>query len=391
MKVKIASCYFMTNYGSLLQTYALQQYIENQGFEVENLCIDGIKKELDLAKIKFYIREAKDFSVILNKGGRVIKAIRKKLIKSYGKALSLRAKEVTRFREEYIKISPEFDSKNALGEYVKESDAVIVGSDQLWLPSNIVADYYTLNFVPEQIKKISYATSIGISSLPHDFEERTKNFLSRFSAISVREDTGKSIVEDLGLKCELVCDPTMLLTKEDWDAVIPDSDRICEPYIFCYFLGKIPEHRELAKRIKRETGYKIVALIHCEQYSKCDYGYADITPYDVGPDDFVNLIRHASIVLTDSFHGSCFSIINQRNFFTLPRHLDDEKLSTNSRIYSLARVLGFSNRVFSLKDLEKININDNLDYSIINQNLSSLRSNSQKFLLNALMQNTSKN
>lgn len=386
MKVIIASCYFMSNYGSLLQAYALQKYLENQGFDVENICIDGIKNELDSAKIKYYVREAKDFSVILNKFGRVKKAFRKKINKSYRKALTLRTKEVSRFRNDYIKISPVFDSKNALGEYVKGFDAVIVGSDQLWLPSNILANYYTLNFVPEQIKKISYATSFGVSSLPNSFKERTKCFLSRFSAISVREDTGKNIVEDLGLKCNLVCDPTLILTKEDWDTVIPDKDRIGEPYIFCYFLGKIPEHRELAKKIKKETGYKIVALTHCEQFSKCDYGYADITPYDVGPDDFVNLIRHASIVLTDSFHGSCFSLINQRNFFTLPRHRDDEKLSTNSRIYSLASVLGFSDRVFSIKNLDKIDVSNKIDYYPINKNLSSLRSDSQKFLLNALMQ-----
>ena len=179
----------------------------------------------------------------------------------------------------------------------------------------------------------------------------------------------------------------MLLTKEDWDSVIPIRDRIGEPYIFCYFLGKIPEHRELAKKIKKETGYKIVALLHCEQYSKCDYGYADITPYDVGPDGFINLIRNASVVLTDSFHGSCFSIINQRNFFSLPRHRDDEKLSTNSRIYSLAHVLDFKDRVFSIKDLDRIHASDKINYSQINKNLSSLRSDSRGFILNALMQN----
>ena len=80
MKIRIASCYFMSNYGSILQAYALQRYLEAQGAEVENICIDGIKKELDLAKVKYYIREAKDFSVILNKAGRVKKAIRRKIV-----------------------------------------------------------------------------------------------------------------------------------------------------------------------------------------------------------------------------------------------------------------------------------------------------------------------
>lgn len=385
MKVKIASCYFMTNYGSVLQAYALQHYLEEQGIEVENICIDGIKKQLDIAKIMFYIREAKNFSVIFNKVGRVKKALRKKFNKEYEITLAKRSKEVKRFRKQYINISPMFKSKREIGEYLLDSDAVIVGSDQLWLPSNIVAEYYTLNFVMDEVKKISYATSFGVSTLPLTFKERTKKFLSRFSSISIREITGKEIIEDLGLECTLVCDPTLLLTKKEWELAIPNRKYLDEPYIFCYFLGEIPEHREVAKRLKEETGYKIVALIHCEQYVKCDYGYADITPYDVGPDDFINLIRHAAIVLTDSFHGTCFSIINQRNFFVFPRHRDDEKLSTNSRIYSLGSILGFKDRIVSVKEIDKCNIQSKVDYQRINKELDKFRNASRNYLLHAVI------
>ena len=192
------------------------------------------------------------------------------------------------------------------------------------------------------------------------------------------------IVEGLGLSSTLVCDPTMLLSKQDWDIAIPDRKRIIEPYIFCYFLGSLPEHREFAKKLRKKTGYKIVALIHCEQYSKCDYGYADITPYDVGPDDFINLIRHAAIVLTDSFHGTCFSIINQKDFFSFPRHRDDETLSTNSRIYSLATTLGFDDRVVNVSDIEKADPSKKINYQFINDRLETFRNESREFLLRAI-------
>lgn len=384
MRIELASCYFINNYGSILQAYALQKFLEDQGNEVENINVDGIKKDLDKAKIRYYLREAKDFSVILNKAGRVKQAALKRIDKRYAKTLSRRDEKVKAFREKYIRISPLLQSKKEMGEYVKNSDAVIVGSDQLWLPSNIAADYYTLSFVPEHIKKISFSTSFGVSTLSNDFKEQTKSFLSRFDYLSVREDTGKKIINDLGIDCKLVCDPTLLLTQEEWLDAIPDHQKVEEPYIFCYFLGNIPEHRELAKKIRSETGMKIVALLHCEQYSKCDYGYADITPYDVGPDDFVNLIRHAALVLTDSFHGTCFSVINNKQFFSLPRHRDDEKLSTNSRLYSLAQVLGFKDRIVPLKKIGDININSKIDYRDINEKLYLFRTDSRDFLIKAL-------
>ena len=384
MKIKLASCYFVGNYGSLLQAYALQKFLEDSGNEVENLNVYGIKKELDKAKIGYYLHEAKDFSVIFNKAGRVKKAVLKKFDKKYAEALDKRAAKVKAFREKYIKVSPFIPTKADMSEYVKDAGAVIVGSDQLWLPSNIVADYYTLNFVPDQTRKISYSTSFGVSELPDEYKKQTKKFLSRFEYLSVREDTGKQIVNDLGLECKLVCDPTLLLSKEDWLEAIPNQRKVNEPYIFCYFLGNIPEHRELAKRLRNKTGMKIVALLHCEQYSKCDYGYADITPFDVGPDDFVNLIRNASFVLTDSFHGTCFSVINNKQFYSLPRHRDGEKLSTNSRLYSLSRVLGLTDRVISLDKTETIDMDNNIDYEAVNAKLAVFRTESRNFLLEAL-------
>lgn len=384
MKIKIASCYFMSNYGSLLQSYALQKFLEDNGNEVENLNIDGIKKNLDRAKIRYYLHEAKDLSVIFNKAGRVKKAFLKKIDNKYADILSKRAVKIVEFRKSHINVSQPISSRAKMSEYVKDAGAVIVGSDQLWLPSNILADYYTLNFVPEETRKISYATSFGVSALPTEYKERAARFLKRFEYLSVREDTGKKIINELGLNCKLVCDPTLLLSRDDWMSAIPNKHEVDEPYIFCYFLGNISAHRKLAQQIKRKTGMKIVALLHCEQYSKCDYGYADITPFDVGPDDFVNFIRNATLVLTDSFHGTCFSIIYNKQFYSLPRHKDEEKLSTNSRLYSLTQILGLKERVFPVNKLESINIEEKINYEIVNEKLESFRMDSRNFLLDAL-------
>lgn len=373
----------MTNYGSLLQAFALQHYLENKGYEVENISIDKIKKDLDKRKISYFIKEAKDLSIILNKAGRIKKMILRKVDKSYNLVLAKREKRVSSFRNSRITISKPMDWKE-LSEFCGTRDAVLVGSDQLWLPSNIVADYYTLSFVPDSVNKVAFSTSFGVSDLSDKFASKAKTFLKRFDAISVREKTGKRIIDRLGLDSTVVCDPTMLLTKEQWREAIPEKDIIGEEYIFCYFLGTKPEHRDLAKRLKERTGLKVVALIHCEQYVRNDGDYADITPYDIGPEEFVNLIRNAKYILTDSFHGTVFSIIHNKNFFTFIRHSDEETLSTNSRIYDMADTLGIRDRVKrGNEDVESL-MKENIDYNAINEKVAELREASRDYLLNAL-------
>lgn len=92
---------------------------------------------------------------------------------------------------------------------------------------------------------------------------------------------------------------------------------IKEPYLFCYFLGNNPEQREFVKRFKDKTGYKIVQLQHCDEYIKSDVEFPDYTPYNVGPAEFVQLIRDAEYVFTDSFHASVFSLLYEKRFLLL--------------------------------------------------------------------------
>lgn len=385
MKISIVSCYFMNNYGSLLQAYALQEYLILQGHNVENINISGISRELNVKKVRYYVREAKDFSVVLNKLGRVKRVALKKIYPAYAQLMGQRDKCVKEFRTNQIILSKAFQNKAEMTTNVQNSDAVVIGSDQLWLPSNIVADYYTLTFVPEHIKKVAYATSFGIPVLPERFCDITRQFLKRIQYLSVREQTGVEIVNNLGIpECKLVCDPTMLLTREQWLELVPNKTVYDEPYILCYFLGARTEHRDFAKRVREITGYKIVALIHCEQYVGNDTGYADYMPYDVGPAEFVNLIRHAKIVLTDSFHGTVFSVINNKQFFNFTRHSDDETLSTNSRIYNLMDILGIRDRANVQQQAIETVMQHPIDYSIVQEKLKAFCEESRKFLNAAL-------
>lgn len=392
-KIGIVSCYFQHNYGSMLQAYATQMILDKLGIENETINISGFNGEIKKAKIKYFIKASLTSDILLSKLGMAKNVIRKKFSKSnYGQYSKLRNEKFDAFSKKYFRLSEAYESKRSLAEKCTEKyDAVLVGSDQLWLPGNIAADYYTLNFVPSQVNTISYATSFGMSELPKDSAAKAKVFLKRIRHLSVREFSGKKIIKDLtGRDVPVVCDPTLLFTGEDWMQIQKEEPIIKEPYIFCYFLGNNPPHREFASRLKKATGCRIVALTHLDEFVKSDENYADETPYDVDPADFLNLIRNARYVCTDSFHCSVFSILYKKEFFTFRRFTRNTKQSTNSRLDTLFGTLGISGRVFSGN--EEINecIGRTIDFDSVHKRIAELREESLQYLKNALKDDTNK-
>lgn len=237
------------------------------------------------------------------------------------------------------------------------------------------SDYYTLNWVPDNVNKVSLATSFGISEIPNRYHKDYKKFLTRLDKISVREQSGVKIAEKFtGKKVDLICDPTMLLTKEDWMEIQPKERIIKDKYILCYFLGKNIKHRKFAERLKAKTGYKIVSLNHADEYVKYSDVFADEVPYDIGPGEWINLIRNAEYVCTDSFHGTVFSLINNVQFFTFERYENtSKKISTNSRIYNLLDLFGVSNRLLQGdEEIENV-LKNKMDFEMVNSILEKQR------------------
>ena len=383
-KVGIVSCYFKHNYGSMLQAFATQKVLDNMGLENETFNItDNI--DFKKGKSKYYKSQVFNFKFIRSKLGMVKLKVDKKVHRALGKNIAIRDKKYKEFQKEFNLTSPQI-SYAELTENAEKYSSIIVGSDQLWLPVNVVADYYTLNWVPDDINKISYATSFGISEIPTKYKDKYKQFLNRINYISVREDKGCNIVRDLtGREAELVCDPTMLLSKQEWMQIQEEKPVVEENYILCYFLGKNIEHRKFAERLKEKTGYKIVSLNHADEYVKYSDKFADIIPYDIGPKEFLNLIRNAKYVCTDSFHGTVFSLINNVEFFTFERYKSKNgKVSTNSRIYSLLGLMNLQERI--LKGNENIEnlIEAKVDFENVNEKLLQFREKSKQFLVQAL-------
>lgn len=386
-KIGIVSCYFQHNYGSMLQALATQMALDKLNYENETVDISGFNHEIKKAKLLYFAKASLTSDILLSKLGMAKNVLIKKFSKNEYAAMSrIRAEKFDDFSKKWFRKSPKYTSKKELGDSCKENySSVLVGSDQLWLPGNIAADYYTLNFVPETVNTIAYATSFGQSSLPKDSARKAALFLKKIRHIGVREESGQKLVKELaGRDVPVVCDPTLLFTGEEWLSIQKDEPIVEDKYILCYFLGNNPPHREFAKRLRQATGCKIVALTHLDEFVKSDEGYADETPYNVDPADFLNLIRNATYVCTDSFHCSVFSMLYKKVFFTFRRYARKTKSSTNSRLDTLFRLAGVSERILEgTEDIQKC-LSMEIDYDSVHQNFAKIREESYQYLQNAL-------
>ncbi|MFR1494914.1 MAG: polysaccharide pyruvyl transferase family protein [Faecalibacterium sp.] len=386
-RIGIVSCYFQHNYGSMLQALATQMALDKLNYENETVDISGFNHEIKKAKLLYFAKASLTSDILLSKLGMAKNVLIKKFSKNEYAAVSrIRAEKFDDFSKKWFRKSPKYTSKKELGDSCKENySSVLVGSDQLWLPGNIAADYYTLNFVPETVNTIAYATSFGQSSLPKDSARKAALFLKKIRHIGVREESGQKLVKELaGRDVPVVCDPTLLFTGEEWLSIQKDEPIVEDKYILCYFLGNNPPHREFAKRLRQATGCKIVALTHLDEFVKSDEGYADETPYNVDPADFLNLIRNATYVCTDSFHCSVFSMLYKKVFFTFRRYARKTKSSTNSRLDTLFRLAGVSGRILEgTEDIQKC-LSMEIDYDRVHQNFAKIREESYQYLQNAL-------
>ena len=183
----------------------------------------------------------------------------------------------------------------------------------------------------------------------------------------------------------MVLDPTLLLPREEWDkmAVTP---RIPEPYIFVYLLGNNRSHRIMIKKIARQLNLKIVFLPHIHfRYNIADRNFGDYNLYEIGPAEFIGLIKNAEMVITDSFHGCVFSIIYEKNFWALKRHEDIERVNMNSRLYTLFDNLGLNDRlVEETTNIDAAKLLKKPDYASVSKRLDSIRQSSADFLLNSI-------
>lgn len=312
MKAGIITIHNSPNYGACLQSFALWKYITGQGVDCEIIDLYRPYQKEYIPGRKF-VPMRKQKHILPD----TIKHAIKRLIgrNKEPKYFSDSAKEKFKKFNAPIKLSGTYRGIDELYANPPLYDLYISGSDQVWNPSQpYCMEPYFLTFAPKDKVKISYAASIGLSGLRENEKTKFKEWLSAYTAISVREKQGKALLESFsGLEVEQVPDPALLLDAEDWKkwAEYPATN---EPYILLFTLSYSPEMVEYGKRLAQEAGMKLIVLGMIQPDCK-DGSYLPVT--DAGPREFLGYIAKARMVITDSFHGTVFSIITgANNFYT---------------------------------------------------------------------------
>lgn len=354
-KVLIITLYGNSNFGNKLQNYALQEYIKKVDKTVE-VKTQKIKYEKDCNNIIGYY---------LYKTYYFIKRIRKRI--------DNREKKFIKFSNNYIKYTHDMIGTNTRKK-IQGYNYYLYGSDQVWNPngagkSNLFIGLQTNN-------NIAYAASLSTNEVPEKLKEKYQKSLCNFKNISIREDKGKEIVEELTGRndIEVLVDPTMLLTSEEWNKLSnrpKQLDNVKEDkYILNYFLGELSEARKKEiERIAKENNCHIINIL-----DKNDPFYV------CGPSEFLYLEKHAFLICTDSFHSSVFAILYNRPFIIFER--EDKLQKMNSRIDTLLSKFKLKNRRYNGTSITKENLEH--DYAEAYKILEEERKKSKEFLEKAL-------
>ena len=355
--MRVAQLTFNTynNYGNILQKYALQQTLKKFVDFTEVLWFNGNNGSSDFwaetaeippsNTLQYYLRE------------------------------SVKMTKFKEFHERYIKTR--FDLPY-IEEIADDYDFFVVGSDQVWNPNleqvNMPLPIKFLNFVPPE-KKIAYAASIGLKEIPAEFVNFCRQGIASFNHISVREKNAVELIKNLtGRDAELVLDPVLLLTVDEWETISQRPSWLNEKYqrgyILTYFLGERPV--DAIKILSKNFNLPTINLFDANIFNH----------YTSGPDEFLYLLANATLVFTNSFHGTAFSILFKKPFIFFNK--DIWVSGVLERITSLLKMFNLEDRILTAKNGYKIDSPLEIDFSVRDKILPQERLKALNFLVTAL-------
>lgn len=358
-KVAIISAYNY-NYGTVLQATALIKVLNKY---VHDITVLDYKKRFNFNQVKRIINR----TLFMSKINVILKNILLNITMTNRKYVYEKNRKFLLFLNKNIHFSKTINGYQELKEKIKTYDEVLLGSDQLWNPINIGTHYFTLEFVPDNIIKNTYATSFGVTKLTKREAQIMKKCIERIDNVSVREVQAKELIlKSISKKNIEVClDPTLLLNQKEWNQIIPPQRLVNNKYILAYFVGDQKKYRTIVSEFARLHGYEVMLIPHVDKYVWSDRPYMNGISMSAGPEEFVNLVRYAEYVFTDSFHGCIFSIIFQKEFFPFARFKSTNRHSMNSRLESLFLILGIKDRwIKQYKDIENV-MKDRIDYDLV--------------------------
>lgn len=319
-KVGIITMHKVINYGSALQAYALQHVIKKMGHDVE--IIDYIypnEYHRQFAQKRSALRRLISYIIDLLKGSP-----RQKRVKAFEE-----------FYKENLKLSRTYNSKEELHNDPPKYDVYMTGSDQVWNPRSIHEDTSFMLSFTDSPNKVAFSASIAKGEIPEQYKKLYTSELRKYKHIYMREKRGAELVESLiGYKPEVVLDPTMLLTGDEWREFAKKSNiDIKQPYILVYVLGYsfnvYPYIYDLIIHVQERLDMQLIVLNMNKQYAQILSNKKIIDNANVY--DFVKLFANASMVITDSFHGTAFSLSLNVPFYSVVNNIEN----ADSRISDL--------------------------------------------------------
>ena len=324
MKYGICTFYYKNrNYGANLQAYALQKVVESFGMQAEMISYTNRTRLYNsLAELK---HKAKKNAILSDE-------------------IASRDTSIDRFNRS-IPHSKLYYS-NTIEKANAGYDGFIVGSDQVWNP-DWINNCMSLAFVAPEKRTVAYAVSTGKITLNDVQKRKLRIALENTDYISIREKESIPALQELTVKrIQHTLDPTLLLDRTQWNAICAGR-LIDEDYMFCYFLGNNENLRKIARQYAEKRHLKLVALPYLNgAYRAVDDGFGDCQLFDIAPGDFLSLIKHASFVMTDSFHGSVFCHIYGTEFAVSGGGKDE----MGCRMLSLTELFGTKNRYIQEHD-----------------------------------------
>ena len=364
MKIGIITMPLCANYGGTLQNWALQQILIRMGHEPITLRFPVMYQ--GMSSFHYWTRvfpmQALRFVAHKFVGGKYEMPL---TIGPWKKSVS----GMERFVDEHIKVTEYLPNLNMDDVRRYGIEALVVGSDQIWRPVMYDAvKYYFLGFTGDSdIPRIAYAPSVALVNWPYkeNVTVQLRELIKKFSAVSVREMSSVQLVKDnLGVDAQWVLDPTMLLTKEDYIELCKNVPESKEPFVFAYILDMTDEKQNMAELVANEQGCNVRVLT------------ADKVKSDDTIEKWLANFRDAKYVITDSYHGTVFSLIFQKQFYCFYN-----TYRGNARMDSIKELSGLDGHF--LKEARLVS-DEKINYSIIDNNIDRKREESIKFLSEAV-------
>jgi hypothetical protein len=332
MKVAVITRHAITNYGSLLQAFATQKAIENLGYSCE--IIDYVRDD------ESYRNHEK--TLLARKQEWNKNPIKKMLYLALRQPESIVAgKKFEKEQKKYLNLTKRYSSQNQLIKSKPIADVYMTGSDQVWGPveDGSYDSSYCLSFTDKYDKRIAYAASFGRMVMSPKLEEFFKNWLGRYSYITVREDSAMKLLQNIGIEANQVLDPSLLFDESFWrQYMVPIK---AKQYILVYQIHNDKRVGKYAKKVAKSLGVPLIRI--SSSFHQIMREGRFVWCPSIG--EFLSFIKNARCLITDSFHGTAFAIDFHTPFVeVLPNN------NTGTRNVSILNLTGLSGRILNNDD-----------------------------------------